>query len=346
MTDMKNYSIDQLKKLDAIELLTPESKDKFDKWCRALQIVKQSKYLHPLIVEYQDELDYRKARDEEHQFRKELDPYLLRHSKVEYRRNKAVLSMDLSDKQANRACRIMNCLIGAVGELSGALNVHAVEEDNTRMRLLDHDFSSSLIEIKVKRRSLLSELQSESMKIGLRPMYEKVPSGLLKMEFEEILGYVDRNKTAKSFCFVETLDRPFERQIGEILTDLMKYAIEISISRHIAEREYEIKRKEQERLHAIEEAKKQEFKRLEEYNLRRQHLSKNIGNQMENWFKAQKLREYAEELERFVVACKDETTKKSFTTYIQLVREEAEDCDPVEDILSEVKALVGETSVE
>lgn len=343
---MDNFPIDQLKDLDVIELLTPESKAKFNKWCKGLKVVKQTKYLHPLIVEYQNEFAYRKARDEEHQFRKEFDPYLLRQSKVEYRRNKAVLSMDISDKQANRAYRIMNFLIDAVGELEGKLSVNAGEEDNTHMQLLDHDFYVSLIETTVKRRSLLSERKYGSMTMGLRPMYEKIPSGLLTMEFKENLCYADRNKTAKSICYSETLDRPFEEQIGEMVADLLRNAIDLIVSKHIVESEYEIKKKEQERIYAIEEAKKQELKRLEEYNLRRQLLKQNIEIQMENWFKAQKLRNFAEELESFVVACKDKTTKELLTTYIQLVREAAENCYPVKDILSEVKALQGVTSVE
>lgn len=339
---MNDYSIDQLKVLGAMELLTTESKDKFNKWCKALQVTKQSKYLNPLIIEYQEELAYRKDRDEEYLFRNELDPHLLRHSKVEYRRNQAVLSIDVSNKQANKAYRIMNCLTDAVSELGGSLNVHAVEADNTRMRLLGHDFSVSLIETKVKRRSLLSELQPGSITIGLKPVYEKVPSGLLKMEFKEILSFSDRNKTARSLCFVETIDRSLEKQISEIVADLLKNAIEISKSRHIVEREYEIKKNEQKRLHAIEEAKNQKIKQLQEYNLRKQHLVQNIENQMESWFKAQKLRDYAEELDRFVATCIDETTKESFAIYIRLVREAAEECDPVKDILGEVKTLDGD----
>ncbi|MGF7048244.1 hypothetical protein J2T13_002751 [Paenibacillus sp. DS2015] len=338
--DMNNYSIDQLKEFDVIELLTPESKAKFSEWCKYLQVVRQSKYLHPLIVAYQNELAYRKSREEEHKFRNDLDPFLQGHSKVEYRRNKAVLSMNISDKQANRVFKIMNFLIDAVVELGGTINVNAGEEDNTSLRLFGHDFSFSMIETKVKRRSLLSNLQSRSVTIGLKPMYEKIPSGFLKMDFKEILGYANRNKIAKSLCFSETLDRPFEKQIGEILAELMRNAIDISITRYIAEREYEIRKKEQERLYAIEEAKKQDFKRLEEYNLRRQHLTQNIENQMKNWFKAQELRKYVEELERYVAACKDETTK-DLLIYIQLVREAAEGSDPVKDILNELKALEG-----
>lgn len=339
LMDMNNYSINQLKELDTIELLTAESVIKFNKWCKDLQVVKHNKYLHPLIIEYQDEVAYRKARDEEHQFYKEIDPYSLRNSKVENRSNKAVLSIDVSDKQANRAYRIMNGFIDAISELGGRVDVFAGEQDNIRILLISHEYSASLIEMMIKRRSFLSKLQSGSMMIGLNPMYEKVPSSLLKMEFTEILGYAHRNETAHSLCFTETLDRPFEKQIGEILTEFLKNAIEISISRHISEREYEVKKKEQERLEAIEKAEKQELQRIEEYNLRKQKLTQNIENQMKNWFKAHKLRDYAEELERFVATSEDEMTKNSFSTYIKLVREAAEDCDPVEDILNKVQEL-------
>lgn len=60
---------------------------------------------------------------------------------------------------------------------------------------------------------------------------------------------------------------------------------------------------------------------------------------MKNWYKANKLRDYAEELERFIITCEDEKTKESFSTYIQLVREAAEDYDPVVDIMYRVQEL-------
>ena len=339
LMDMNNYPINQIKELDEIELLIPESRTQFNKWCKDIQVMKHNKYLHPLIIEYQDELAYRKARDEEHQFYKEIDPYSLRNSKVENRRNKAVLFIDVSDKQANRAFRIMNGLIDAIGELGGRVYVCAGEHDNIRIRLLNHEYSASLVEIMVKRRSFLSKIQTGSMTTGLSPMYEKIPSGLLRMEFSEILGYAHRNKTAQSLCFNETLERPFEKQMGEIFTVFLKNSIGISVSEYIAEYEYELKKKEQERLEAIEEAKKRDIQRLEENNLRKQQLKQNIENQMQNWFKASKLRDYAEELERFVGTCEDKWTKESFSTYIKLVREAAEDCDPVGEILNKVQEL-------
>ncbi|MFD1127647.1 hypothetical protein ACFQ3J_05575 [Paenibacillus provencensis] len=336
---MSNYPINQLKELDAIELLMPESMTKFNQWRKDIQTVKHNKYLHPLILEYQDEIAYRNARDEEHQFYKEIDSYSQRISKVENRKNKAVLFIDVSEKQANRAYRIMNRLIDAVSELGGSVSVCAGEQDNIRIRLLNHEYSVSLIEIMVKRRSLLSKLQAGSMTAGLCPMYEKIPSGLFKMEFTEILGYASRNKTVQPLCFNETLDHSLEKQIGEILTDFLKNAIGISVSRYIAEYEYEVKKKEQERVEALEKARKRELQQLEEYNLHKQKLKQNIENQMKNWYKANKLRDYAEELERFIITCEDEKTKESFSTYIQLVREAAEDYDPVVDIMYRVQEL-------
>ncbi|MGE7057381.1 hypothetical protein ACQKI4_33060, partial [Paenibacillus glucanolyticus] len=89
----------------------------------------------------------------------------------------------------------------------------------------------------------------------------------------------------------------------------------------------------------LEKARKRELQQLEEYNLHKQKLKQNIENQMKNWYKANKLRDYAEELERFIITCEDEKTKESFSTYIQLVREAAEDYDPVVDIMYRVQEL-------
>lgn len=60
---------------------------------------------------------------------------------------------------------------------------------------------------------------------------------------------------------------------------------------------------------------------------------------MESWFKSQKLRKYVEELEVFTTNTSDEITKELLTKYIHFVRQKAENCDPVTDILNEIKAI-------
>lgn len=282
---------------------------------------------------------YRKARDEEYQFRDILEHSMFRKTKIENRRNKAVLPISVSDKQANRAFRIMDALINSANELDGIVVVDSSEKDNASFRLFDRAFSFQMTEIMVKRRSLLSDTLPGNVTLDFRPMYEKISSGMFEVEFKEILNYWERDKTPISLSFVDSLDRPIEKQLGEIFTALLKIANEVKIARFIADREYDIKEKEKERLHEIEEKNRKKLQQIEEQNLRKQQLVQNIEHQMENWFMSKKLLKYAGELEVFASTTNDETTKELITAYINFVHQKAESCDPVTDIINEVKAI-------
>lgn len=65
--------------------------------------------------------------------------------------------------------------------------------------------------------------------------------------------------------------------------------------------------KSKKRLQEIEDENRKKVQQIEEQNRRKQHLIQNIDNQMEDWFKSQKLLKYAEKLEAFVldVCCVD-----------------------------------------
>ena len=341
LINIRDQTSEQLKELDGIELLTPESKESFLKWCSKIQVPKRIETYNPLIIDYQNEIAYRKARDEEHKFR-DIFIYSVTTfipSKVPYRENKAVLPISVSDKQANRAFRIIDTLINLAKELDGKVVVESGQTDNVKFILFKHEFSFQLTEIMVKRRSLLSSPQLDTVSMGLRPMYENIPSGMLEIEFKEILNYGEKDKAPKTVRYADSINLPIEKQLGEVFTDLFKNANETKIAEFIARREYEIKAKEQNRLREIEEENGRKLQELELQNRRKQHLIQNIDQQMEGWFKSQKLRKYIEELEVFAVAS-DVTTKKLLTTYIRFVRDKAENSDPIKDIINEVKAIL------
>lgn len=67
----------------------------------------------------------------------------------------------------------------------------------------------------------------------------------------------------------------------------------------------------------------------------------NIEQQMEDWFLSQKLCKYADELELFVSVSNDQAAKELLSAYITLVRQKAEKCDPVADVINKVKAIGG-----
>lgn len=339
LVELSSRTNEQLKELDGMELLTIESKNVFLKWCSKIQVAKRSLNLNPLIIDYQNELLYRKARDEEHQFQDILNPYMLRHTKIQNRRNQAILSISVSDKQTNRAFRIMDALINSVNECGGTFAVESGEKDNASFRLFDNSYSFQMTEIKVKRRSLLSNSLPGDARLDLKPMYEKVYSGLIEIVFSEILSHSERDKIPKILNFVDSVDKPIEIQLGDVFTALLKASNEARVDTFISERKYEAKLIEQKRLREIEEESKKRHLQTVEQNRLEKHLIDNIEYQMENWYKSQKLRKYTEELENFVSTESDDTTRELLTTYISFVRQKAANCDPITDILSQVKAI-------
>ncbi len=343
IADIENKPDDELEELDGIELLTPESKEKFMKWCSKIQVPRKIEHFNPLIIDYQNEIEYRKARDKEHKFHDIFKYYysidMVMQSKIKYRDNKAVLPISVSDKHANRAFRIIDTFINLVNELDGKVVVEHGQKDYATFNLFNHTFTLQMTETMVKRRSLSSGTQAEKTIKNFRPLYEKVPSGVFEIEFREVLGHWDKEKTAKTLRFMDSIEIPIEKQLGDIFISLFKTANEAKIARFLAEREYKQKAKEQQCLREIEEKRRKNAQEVEERNRRKQHLFENIENQMEDWFKSQRLRRYVDELEKFTSEIDEVATKELLVKYIGYVKQHAEKCNPITDILNEINAI-------
>lgn len=336
--DFNHISIEQLKALNGMSVLTPESEKIFLKWCDEIRVNKRVSQYHPLIIDYQEEIIYRMKRDEEHKFRDILERSMT--SKTEYRRNKAVLPIAVSNQQVNRVSRIMNILIQSIHKLGGFISVDSRgDDDNASIRLFDQKFSFQVREIMVKRRSLLSEPIGDKSSTVFAPMYEKLPSGRLEFQFQEILDFRMKNRVAAKIAFSDSVDCPIEEQLGEIFRSLLKITSEARIAESIVRHEDEIKRQEQMRLYEAEAEKRKKLEKIEEQKRRQKHLIENIDTQMRNWYKSQELRRYAGELEVFTSTLDDSIKKEQLTAYIQLVRQRALESDPVLDILNEIRLL-------
>ncbi|MDU5145429.1 MAG: hypothetical protein E6230_24950 [Paenibacillus dendritiformis] len=337
--DMESRANEELKQIDEMDLLTPESKKIFLKWCDHIRVPKRTGDLDPLILKYQNEREYRKQRDEEHQFADLLERSILWNSKIQFRKNEAVLPIEVSAKQANRGFRIVNSLINSIRELKGTVVVEPREEDNAYLTVFNQTFTFKMIETKAKRRSLFSNGSLANVKVGLNPMYEQVYTGMLEIKITEKLNYRERDKTPETVLFTESSEKPIEDQMGEIFIALLRMANRTCVDRFIAEREYEKSRQEKLRLQEIEEEKRKVQLRIEGQKQLKQKLIQNIENQMNNWFKSQELRKYAGQLEEYASKLSDDTNKKLLYTYIQLVHQKADSCDPVTEILTEIKDI-------
>jgi len=72
---------------------------------------------------------------------------------------------------------------------------------------------------------------------------------------------------------------------------------------------------------------------------RQKQLVENIEQQMAGWLKAQKLHRYADEIEAYSKLTKDPEAKESLDRYVKMVRKKAEKCDPIKEIIQEIKAI-------
>lgn len=335
----------ELKELDSMNLLTSDSKKRFINWCSKIKVPKRIENYDPLILAHQSEIAYRKARDEEHKF-KDITYSMLSKSKIKYQNNQAAIPINVSEKEIGRVYRIMDTFIKAIRELNGRIKVELSErkeEDFASIDLNGNTASFIISERKVKRRSLQSNFQQENVTRGFRPSYEGVFNGELIIEFNEVIHFSDGNKVPElPLKFEDSINIKLEDQLGEILIALCTLLNKVKIANIIRNREYAEKKNVQRRFYEIEEENKRQLQITEEQRCKKEHLVEGMEQQMENWYKSQRLKKYAEELETFVATAADANTKEILKAYIILVNKKAESCNPIDDILNEVKKIVSE----
>lgn len=344
--DISGQPTEELKKLDGLDVFTPRSREAFAKWCRKIHVPKKVDPFHPLINEYQKEIEYRKVRDKEHQFR---DMFRFRdttyHSKVEYRPNQVVLPISVSEKQSNRACRIVDTLIKAVEELNGKVKVGSTHyskreaTDCVFITLFKNSFSFQVNEAMAKRRAVISSMPPENRTREFKPMYEKVFTGKLELELKRTSDYWEKDKPEQILTLTDSAEASIEEQLGEAFQWMVKTTQEAKIAWTIQTREEEIRARERERQRTLEEEKQKKLQVILAMEKCQKQLVENIEQQMTGWFKAQKLRQYADEIEAYATQVLDTDEKESLDRYVQLVRSKAKKNDPIAEIIQEIKAI-------
>jgi len=345
--DISAQSTEKLKKLDGLDVLTPRSREAFERWCGKIHVPKKVDPFHPLIIEYQKEIEYRKVRDREHQFR---DMFQFRDvtlfPKVQYRTDHMVLPINVSDKQNNRVCRIVDTLIKAVEELDGKVKVGNLYYnqrevvDGAVITLFKNSFSFQVKEAMAKRRAIISDMPLEKRAHDFRPMYEKVLSGKLELKLNRTPDYWEKGKTERVLALADSAETSLEEQLGEAFKWMVQTAQKAKIAWIIQKREEEIRERERERQRTIEEKKQKKLQAILDMEKRQKQLVENIEPQMAGWFKAQKLRQYADEIEAYAKQVVESEEKESLVRYVQLVRREAKKTDPIAEIIQEIKVMV------
>lgn len=334
----------ELKRDKSLDFLDEVSQISLREWCSSLGVAKQIKYYHPLITEHKIEYEYRMRRDAEHPFydiEKYLNPFHnpLSNSKVEYRKNKCVLPISVSDKSRIIAYSIMESILRIITALSGQLNVSTLEDiDNCEITVLGDVFNLYLDEIYIKRRYLINE--SDSRNSILRPRYEKIPSGTFRLTIDEIKRSNRTGKTnASRSIILENLGTEIAKWLSDFVLFILNAAIQELIKLHLNDYKYVLEEQNKKLQERIAETKRKEEEYEEQLNKNIQHIVDNIDQRMYGFERVNKLRIFVQQLNEYISCSKDKENSDLIMKYIEFLEGQIKLHDPISDILDDAKLL-------
>jgi hypothetical protein len=336
LLDLDELTIEHLTNMHDFDMLAPGSLDALTDWCNGLTVPGRIQDYDVLISKHKSEMEYRKERDKEHPFKDDGINLWRPFEKVKYRSNEAVIPVAVSDRQINRAYRIVDTILKAFRQLKCSFSVDCGDRDNISIKLLSIVASFDVHECKTKRRHLID---SKNMQ-DLRPLYEEVYDGRLQINWQisKSGNYYGSDKTQLiNLTFIDKSNNLLENQISAMILEVYKHCCnnEISYVLDHKNRTLQYEQEKNERLAA--ELAEELQKREEEKQERKEIFINNIFEHANNWFKHERLSRYADELEDYLTSCKEEVTIQLLQIYIQLVRENADKCNPLKQIIERMQ---------
>lgn len=282
-----------------------ENEEEYIEWCRNIKVEVKGNQFNPLINKHNSEIENRRVKDKE-KFKESL-PFSVQHG-LNYQRhpeNSAVLNIDVSDEQRNRAYRFMHCFIEMVQALGGSVIVDYRNNDNTVIRFPYCTFECSLVEKRGKYRDIkLKDTKT------MRPLYDTINTG--KFIFK--IYTVNRDEKQQNEIIYDEEEISLHDQIKDMfiairptLIDLAKKSIEIEKK---SEEEYELRRLKWEKEKREEEQKKQGENRIKQQSL--------IGKHIEKWEYLKSIKVYLEEI-KIYAENKPQDIKESIEQYCDYV---------------------------
>jgi hypothetical protein len=333
----EELTIEQLSNMRDFDLLLPGSFEDFSNWCSNIKVPGRIQDYHALVSKHQSEMDYREARDKEHPFRDTGIRIWSPVEKVKYRENEAVIPIEVSSKQYNRACRIADTIINSFQELKARFSVERGNKDNITITLLSTDLSFELVEHKTKRRNL----SERSALHELRPIYEEVFDGRLQINWTARKArYYSSDKSAPILLsYSDSGNKQLENQIPAMVLELCKLCFNNEIINGFEHKERAIQF-EEERSERLEKEYAEKQRKLgEKRKVQQETLINELPEHANNWFKRNQLLKFADELENYLANCEVVDTVNLLQKYIKLVRQNADNCNPLDRILDEMRAL-------
>lgn len=292
---------------DNVYRVNIENEEEYIKWCRSLKSEFKGNPYNELINRHSSEIEKRKAKEKEKY--KEYLPFSVQY-KLKYERyptKSAVLNIDVSDKQRNRAYIFMNCFMEAVQALGGYVSVDQLNGDNTVIRFPHCTFECSLVEKRGKYRDIKPEGITT-----MRPSYDTIDTG--KLIFKIYILNKDGKQQNEIIYDEEHL--PLKDQITDIFINIRPVLIEISQRNIEAERILEEKYEERKLQWEKEEEEKE---REKQYEIREKQ-QKIIMQHIEKWKHIEHIKDYVADI-RYYAEQQSDTIKEPMEQYCDYVME-------------------------
>lgn len=335
--ELNELPLEQLEKMHGLDLLTPSSVEVFKDWCDSLVVPGKVHDYHELISKHKVEIEYRQERDNEYPFRDDRYRLWKPYEKIKDRDNEAVLPINVSDKQQNRAYRVVDTILKALGQIKSKYSIDRGDKDNINIDILGFGVTFALYECKTKRR----HLKSLSAVNDFRPFYEEVFDGRLQMDWKisKHGNYYSDNNTYAYLTYADSDKSPLESQVPTMIFNIYKQCCDNEITYVLERRKQRLQYEQEEKIRLEQEAAEKLKKREVEKQTRRNALINNISDHANKWFMYEQLSKYANELESYLATCENEETIQLLKEYIRIVKENAGKCNPLNRILQEMRAM-------
>lgn len=314
--DLEQLTDDELKAAEGLSMLTNETIAAILEICSQTQVKSQLRNPHSLIAEHKEESVYRKKRDKTLQ-QASFNTNYYNITKSKYRDNKAMLPINVSDVNLNRAYRILDTLIHAFDDMEGYTNVSLESgKDRAYFAVMRTDF---YFEIKEENRKKRKSSNDEEM----RPLL------VLSMQSDD--SY--RGGIHYKLEYKDKDNEPLEEQVGEIIYEMFVAANKMLVASKLAHRELEREIEEDRRQQRLERMRKGE---LEELKLLEQAAS--------DWDKAQRIRRFADEMAEKINEVTNEEKREKLAKWLKWARNKADWLDPLtekeDELLGKSKHLL------
>ncbi len=290
-TDLEKLTDTELAVDEEFSLFTEETKNHIKEICSQLKVKDQLRNPHHLITEHKEETLYRKKRDKALNQASFIPSYYFK-VKSEYRDNKPILPIKVSEANINRAYRILDTMITTLEDMEGGTSVSLdAGKDIAYFSILYSHFNFVVKEDTRKNSCLV-------LSISVRDFSNNYE--LLKKEY--------RDKD----------NEPLEIQLGKIIYNIFVIANKRRVLEIIRSREQKRVWEEEEKQLSLEQIRKKE---LEELKLLEQVAS--------DWHKAEQIRRFADLLEGKINKETDEEKREKIVRWLKWARDKADWLDPL-----------------